>query len=528
MMPNAAPSNNSEHASGRWNHRLLKTIDHSLIQAGSAPTSIRYRSVFILLFSLVSIAISLGYIGEITGEKISSFINLPPSLPRKLVSTESLLLTANQPQTASASTKMRILYIVTTSQKDRITDIVLPVIKTAVESLVEDYHVDVFLISNYTLSSEKQEMISKELPNSVKLEVWDDAAPMIYNSRRDQDRIIPGGAQLARQHRFVVKEKLPYYDFFMAFEDDMLVTKHHVENHMSAMSELRKLKEKADAEIVPTNNLFWGPLSKKQLERMRPGFLRVEALQSNNDRRMQPNLHPIPVDLNFTFASGNRSSYHATVDPKACCYSPYILPPKSDDLLLWEAGILGTFVREMPESSSLSWVALLPASPTSRGKVNGFWPGQYMNASASPPPFGNPKLMAQSAGWMGSRQEVMELHELCKGGFFPPFDPPYFPSDGLAGKNVEFWSGGLQLWGNLCHIQRFISLDPHRFSLQLMYHISNNKQRKIQKKRLVRVNHLLGQLNSVQKYAEAIKYEDGSSKRRRAIFFSFAASWTNK
>lgn len=79
------------------------------------------------------------------------------------------------------------------------------------------------------------------------------------------------------------------------------------------------------------------------------------------------------------------------------------------------------------------------------------------------------------------------------------------------GLQVEFWSGGTSLFQSFraCNLQRIVSLDPDGFSKHLIYHSANNKQRQLaqQKKseRFVKVDTLLGQLNTVKKNAQEAK-----------------------
>jgi len=53
-------------------------------------------------------------------------------------------------------------------------------------------------------------------------------------------------------------------------------------------------------------------------------------------------------------------------------------------------------------------------------------------------------------------------------------------------------------------MQRLVSLDPEKFSKQLIYHSANNKQRQLtgQKQKFVKVNDLFGQLLTISKDAE--------------------------
>eukprot|EP00539_Tryblionella_compressa_P002099 CAMPEP_0178737820 /NCGR_PEP_ID=MMETSP0744-20121128/3181_1 /TAXON_ID=913974 /ORGANISM="Nitzschia punctata, Strain CCMP561" /LENGTH=145 /DNA_ID=CAMNT_0020390393 /DNA_START=21 /DNA_END=458 /DNA_ORIENTATION=+ len=124
--------------------------------------------------------------------------------------------------------------------------------------------------------------------------------------------------------------------------------------------------------------------------------------------------------------------------------------------------------------------------------------------------------MAQSGGWMGSAKELLHYQsDLCNkkveqsqhyqnttgatGSFLPPFDAPLYARDGLWRHNVEFWSGGIQLWGGMCEVQRVVSLsNPDEFSRHLIYHASNNKQHRIGQERLVLAQSLWSELKFVQ------------------------------
>lgn len=93
---------------------------------------------------------------------------------------------------------------------------------------------------------------------------------------------------------------------------------------------------------------------------------------------------------------------------------------------------------------------------------------------------------------MASSREVLEYNEYCDGGFLPPFDVDKFPQDGLFRNNVEFWSGGIQMWSGKCNIPRFVDL--RQFDRHLIYHTSNNKQMGKATSRLVSASVLLAQL----------------------------------
>jgi hypothetical protein len=50
---------------------------------------------------------------------------------------------------------------------------------------------------------------------------------------------------------------------------------------------------------------------------------------------------------------------------------------------------------------------------------------------------------------------------------------------------------------------RVVSLQPGHFSKHFIYHVANNKQKQLSRQRMVRADHLWGQLNSVRKAAIA-------------------------
>ena len=105
---------------------------------------------------------------------------------------------------------------------------------------------------------------------------------------------------------------------------------------------------------------------------------------------------------------------------------------------------------------------------------------------------------------MASRREIMEFHtDLCstKGSFLPPYDPNkhrlYF-RDGLE-HNVEALSGGIQLYGTLCEVQRVVSLKSSQdFSRHFIYHASNNKQHQMAQHRLVRADTMWSEIEHVR------------------------------
>ena len=423
----------------------------------------------------------------------------------------------------------KILYVVSSSSeynslrrgmqhhsRDRLMTVIAPVIRESIESMVAaGYEVDLFLLVSYTLTPEREADFRAALPKGLSVEIWNDACPIDYDKKGPQ-YIMQVSRALSRQHRYVVRDKLFHYDFFCAFEDDMLVTGAHVDHYLDWTRRIETWRLQAPREMpdrafgYDSKEIWFGTLTKKQLERIRPGFIRVEALLNASMFSTQENIENVPVDMDFTDFGENSQS---DVDPSVCCHVKHIgqngtAAPKDPDpgqLMMWEAGIAGMGVREMPDGT---WVGVFSGPKKFLSNPFDYKVGKF-HASAThnlrdKPVTSNPKFLAQSAGWMMTRKQLLELHDgICMGSFLPPFDKPTFGSDGLYMNNVEYWSGGLQMWcpRNGCNIQRIIVLEPQHFSKQLLYHTSNNKQKQIKQDRRVRASDLLGQFNHLRKDA---------------------------
>ncbi len=369
---------------------------------------------------------------------------------------------------ATVATGPRLLYIVTSSQEyndgsratthgqDRLMEVVMPVILDGVESMLADsYNVDVYLILAYTLRPDRQQRVQNMLPPGVGLEVWSDACPISYDWPKTEGKSIGDiDRALARQHRFVVKDKFPFYNLFVVFEDDMLVKSSHIRYHLSLSAELDKLRETAPEELLENETKsFYSQLTKKQIARMRPAFIRVEVLLDESKHPAQTQPDKVPIDHNFTSEEG--STYHADVDPEPCCHVRHIglngtlapPTPRPDQLMVWESGVRGISVRKMPRPSRLKWVGFL-TGPSGKHKLHAYWPGSngVLPNSEQADEY-DPNFLANSAGWLATRSQIMEKHEhICDGGFLPPFGPPTYPFDALQMHNVEFWSGGIQMY----------------------------------------------------------------------------------
>jgi len=436
---------------------------------------------------------------------------------------------------------LRVLHILTSLQEyqsgrrdtvkgqDRLKEVMIPNIVSSVTTMISppyNYHVDVYLILAYKLKPERRRLIESALPEGVGLDVWNDAMPMGYNLA-DDTKVSEIDRSLARQHRFVMKDKLEYYDFFSAFEDDMRITGGHISHYLEVSAELDRIHDEAPDNLnkeakYPDDENFHGPMSKVQTQRLIPGFIRAEVLDESIMKSLKSNLAPIPVDLDFDLEDeeGTTTTQRRTFDPATCCKVSDVatLPdnPRHDEIMLWETEVMGANVRQLPKSSTssnsdiLDWVLLQSGPKIARNEkyIGGYWSGRNntFGPDVEKPLAQSPKYFAQQGGWMATREQLIHMHNTtCFAGIFPPYDPPQYKDDGLFSHNVEFWSGGLQVYGGLyagCNMQRVISLHPDHFSKHFLYHTSNNKQRAgLLKDRVIKVDDFYGQLNSVVKAA---------------------------
>jgi hypothetical protein len=422
---------------------------------------------------------------------------------------------------------------------DRFTHTLLPVAQESVHSMLQSgFHVDFYLISHFTISSKRRSQLHDAFPDEVGVQVWDDATPLGYDEFLDRRTVVPVMRSLARQHRFVIKDKFLHYDVFVNFEDDMVVHGHHVSSYWNVTQMLYRLRLAApDAlptSVAPTVNatltLYHGNMTKIQLERCIPGFMRVEVALPGFQPHLR-NRNAIPIDFGWNLAETSDSHVNASV----CCHLnsslnwiPQQTPMEArpSQLYYWETSIEALQVRQLPNDE---WVLLQggnadvfyvdPSHP-----VGGYWVGRahpidadhsarYLSSFVSRPDPTKSLYMNNQGGWMATRRQIHDWGTRhCRGGFLPPYDVRYYPGDGIESKTVEFWSGGISIAGVLsCNLQRIIPLDPQSFSAHLLYHVSNNKQ----KERNLRyrfsshtVDEFWAQLNTVRKSAERDKVDD--------------------
>lgn len=387
----------------------------------------------------------------------------------------------------------KILYIVTSlaeynngrrntvAGQDRLGEVVLPILVDSVESMVLDpvyshnFQVDVVLILAYVLRPDREQMIRDRLPPSTGLEIWDDACPLGYDPKsQNPDAVRDNTRALARQHRYVIKDKLPYYDLFVAFEDDMRITGAHVQHYLDLSETLEVLKRTADASPPPQRTTdpdsFFGPMTKRQLDRLIPGFIRVEVLLNEQEHGAQKVLDPIPLDYTVNCSDENNNRV-VHFDARPCCQLQRIHPngeipahPDTAQVVIWETSIKALAVRQLSTvvttaeaatktNTKIDWVALLPG-PGKRlapeDLIGSYWSGKLAKGAwdVKPSP-GQPDLIAQQGGWMATKEQLWRWNQqnsgeeddqpqqLCQGTFLPPFDEPVYRRDGQESMNVE-------------------------------------------------------------------------------------------
>jgi hypothetical protein len=220
--------------------------------------------------------------------------------------------------------------------------------------------------------------------------------------------------------RFVIKDKVPYYDVFVNFEDDMLVTAAHVRHFEAVTSELARLRDQASVS-APTEigsesdalRSYFGPMTQAQLRRTIPGFIRVEVLLDEDHYPAQSDLGPIPADLEFDDDGAIQTSRHDEVDPAVCCHVSgravsrnRPAHPAPDQLMLWETHILPLGVRKMPDESWLGWVVAQRGPSqndlTKEEIVGDYWSnrkGEFYPRKRRPPPQ-EFKYINNQGGWV--------------------------------------------------------------------------------------------------------------------------------
>ena len=429
--------------------------------------------------------------------------------------------------------QLKILYIVTSIHEfdngrretikgyDRFSNTLLPVLRESTQSMLHaGYSLDLYLITHYSISDERYKQLQDILDPTIGLDIWDDATPLGYAVDTNTTYLQPITRALARQHRYVIKDKIKDYDFFVNFEDDMIVKAEHVKQYTKLTQQWYEMRREVPTKLPATSNtlvtaeqmrtVFYGSMSKIQLERLVPGFIRVEASLNNYKPHTRNTQKQIPLDYNW-----NSTVLAGQVNASLCCQvsaesENEHLPhnPTADELYFWETSLEALGIRQLPNG----WALLLGGNLDDVYVDPNFVIGDYWVGRDGYFPVRPDKTqslyMSNQGGWMATRRQIVDWNSRwCRGGFLPPFQKPHHVGDGLDIKTVEYWSGGLQIAGVLgCNLQRVVMLDPtDGFSSHLIYHSSNNKQkvRNVQYRFSSRnVQEFWGQLNTIRKNAE--------------------------
>ncbi|GKY95662.1 hypothetical protein MPSEU_000527200 [Mayamaea pseudoterrestris] len=432
--------------------------------------------------------------------------------------------------------KLKLLYIVTSIHEfddgrretqlgyDRFAETLIPVLRESTRSMNDLYAVDLCLITHYSLSAKRLDQVRRVLPPSVGFQFWDDATPLGYASDTNLTHLRPITRALARQHRYVIKDKIRQYELFVNFEDDMIVKADHVQHYLQLTQDWYMMRQVAPDTTVSaatnsnaTNtkdmqNVFYGPMSKIQLERLVPGFIRVEAVLNHYHPHSRSKQPQIPLD--YTWNDRRRSTL-GRINASVCCHvSPESvnvhipLAPTAEQLYFWETSIEALGVRNLPNDQ---WALLLGGNSDQyyadpNFVIGDYWTGRDGYFTVRPDKKTS-LYMSNQGGWMATRRQIVDWHRRwCRGGFLPPFTKPHHTNDGLNSKTVEYWSGGIQIAGVLgCNLQRVVMLEVDAFSKHLLYHSSNNKQKveNVQYRFSSRnVQEVWGLLNTIRKKAD--------------------------
>lgn len=197
----------------------------------------------------------------------------------------------------------------------------------------------------------------------------------------------------------------------------MMITADHVQHYINMMNQIeaaRKLSEglqqqQQQNDISNDPKSFFGPMSADQLERVIPGFIRVEVL--SNDAKSQEELDPISV------------APHVRINASVCCSNNLGGQAFDDnDVVLWETSIRSIGVRKFPEP--IGWAGLLVGiHPSKNNYIGSYWSGEdgaFGKEATRPGRSG--EMMAQQAGFMASKPQIMFFQKMCPGGFLPPFN----------------------------------------------------------------------------------------------------------
>ena len=388
----------------------------------------------------------------------------------------------------------------------------LPMIKHSFRALVGmcavGFEVTVVLIAAWAAEHRRTELTESLSGCGAPIEfgIWE-----VNVTARERERELPA------MHRYVVADLLPRFDVVSCWEDDMLITLHHVAHFLDMSAQLERaaaaapeapgavVGNTARARVKARHRLLpWrANLTRWELLRIFPALVRVEILADGRpgSSMVDDSADGRHLELTRTWRKAcctpqPPSMYDGgSPNPRATQSGTSALRPRSGakslvagELVGWEWGAFDAGLRHLPPP--LGWVASGPST-------SGGWLQTYtgFGGSGSEPectraPIGSPRngvpssntsrcsltlprFWGQQGGWMATREQISRLDEhFCPSGFLPGGAKGF-----LARGNTEFLSGGIQHFAsNSCGIARIFSLSKQRFGNHLILHMSGNKQ----------------------------------------------------
>ena len=190
----------------------------------------------------------------------------------------------------------------------------------------------------------------------------------------------------------------------------MLVTAQHVQHHLYLSEKLEQMKIQAPNRLpkraygLDSLDLWFGDMKKDQFDRIRPGFVRVEVMLNHSRETQTENEMEtgIPLDYKFGDLDGYSDNKDEYVDPSYCCYVRHVgnsgrtapSAPNASELMIWETGIAGLGVRQMPDGS---WVMMLPGPRQFLNDTYDYKVGKFLAGQSRPlknrPLVSSPKFM---------------------------------------------------------------------------------------------------------------------------------------
>jgi len=447
-----------------------------------AQASKRWTSLALSFFTLAIACVLLGRLAINIGQAQPVQIAAPKeaAVSRKLaVGIPGARNTRRGPQ------KFRVLHIITSldeasnlgrgvvrgsSRWPTIQYLLKGVVSLCEQGIGPDYDVEVGvqIIAGWAAEARRKEFeealkgCGAKLNVKKDLYIWENAIPTIEEDGKTR----PYKRALAKQHRFVVKREWDNYDMFSAWEDDMYVGANHYQHFIRMSQELEDLADAApegSGDEDEDLKVRWDKaLPSSAYLRMLPGFVRVESALVGKPRD-EGAVHP------FYGVGPNFPEPH----PEAQVHRDNLKPQfYENELLAWEWDVDGMGVRKFPEPFN-GWVGVIP------GRAGG-WLRSFTEDGPSEqgPGHVGPERFGQQAGWMATKVQIERFQRYCPRGFLPPDSEEETKTWWWPNGNVEFWSGGFQLFGpNRCRVARVLDLrNEQSFVGHMLFHTSNNKQ----------------------------------------------------